>query len=74
MSSERITQWSWRFMRPRVDQFRVARPHPLACWNRYGGIPGTPYHGVTIGFAVMLYGHGLGVRWGRPVATTTERK
>lgn len=68
MSRERITRWSRRFMPLRVDRFRVARPHPLACWNRYGGIPGTTYCGVTIGFAVMFRGHGLGVRWARPVA------
>lgn len=72
MVTERITQWSRRFIPPRVNRFRVAHPHPLTCWNRYGGVPGTPYRGVTIGFAVMLCGHGLGVRWAKPVGRSTE--
>ncbi len=70
--SERIEVWTRRFVRPRIDLLRPARPHPFAVWNRYGGVPGTPYRGVTIGFAVMLRGRGIGVRWATPKVYTME--
>ena len=71
---ERIEVWSRQFIRPRVGLLRPAQPHPFAGWNRYGGVPGTPNHGVTIGFAVMLRGRGIGVRWARPLVYTVDTK
>jgi hypothetical protein len=70
--AERVEVWSRRFTRPRIDRLRPARPHPFAGWNRYGGVPGTSNHGVTIGFAVMLRGRGIGIRWAWPVVHTEE--
>ncbi|MCP2339190.1 hypothetical protein [Actinomadura rupiterrae] len=64
--NEQVEVWSRRFVRPRIDFLRPARPHPLAAWNRYGAIPGTPFRGVTIGMAFMWRGRGVGIRWARP--------
>ena len=69
-STDRIEIWSRRFVRPRVKLTRPAHPHPLAAWNRYGGIPGTPHKGVTIGVEVALRGRGISIRWAKPVVRT----
>jgi hypothetical protein len=70
--SEQIEVWGRRFMWPHINLVRPAQPHPFATWNRYGGIPGTPNHGVTIGFALMWRGRGVGVRWARPTVYRVE--
>lgn len=69
---ERIEVWSRRFRWPRIKFVRAARPHPFASWNRYGAVPGTSNRGVTIGFAIMLRGRGVSVRWARPLVHTEE--
>jgi hypothetical protein len=70
--AEHIEVWNRQFARPRINLIRPARPHPFAVWNRYGAVPGTPNHGVTIGFAVMLRGRGISVRWARPLVHIEE--
>ena len=69
MGNERVEVWGRKLMRPRITALRVAQPHPFAVWNRYGEIPGTSYCGVTIGFALMLRGRGIGIRWAKPTVT-----
>jgi hypothetical protein len=74
--TERIEVWGRRLMRPRVNTYRLATPYRFVGWgwNRYGGIPGTPYHGVTIGIEVMVRGRSFGLRWARPEVHTEEAR